>query len=125
MTETSLTTLSDFVQIKDEEVYTTSRIVAEKFGKEHHNVIKAIEELRNETNVGVYSATTVGEETTGRGAFFVPTIVKPDFAIIVDVTYAVDVYGKKELAGDVKSPVTGKSKVKLIKKNNKRIATNL
>ena len=65
-------------------------------------ILKAIEELRNETSVGVYSATTVGEETTGRGAFFVPTIVKPDFAIIVDVTYAVDVYGKKELAGDIK-----------------------
>ena len=45
MTETSLTTLSDFVEIKDEEVYTTSRIVAEKFGKEHKNVIQAIEEL--------------------------------------------------------------------------------
>ena len=25
--------ISDFVQIKDEQVYTTSRIVAEKFGK--------------------------------------------------------------------------------------------
>ena len=37
--------ISDFVQIKDEQVYTTSRIVAEKFGKEHKNVIQAIEEL--------------------------------------------------------------------------------
>ena len=45
MTETSLTTLSDFVQIKDEQVYTTSRIVAEKFGKEHKNVIRDIEEI--------------------------------------------------------------------------------
>ena len=35
--------ISDFVQIKDEQVYTTSRIVAEKFGKEHSNVLKAIE----------------------------------------------------------------------------------
>ena len=43
MTETSLTTLSDFVQIKDEQVYTTSRIVAEKFGKRHDNVIRDIE----------------------------------------------------------------------------------
>ena len=42
---TSITNISDFVEIKDEEVYTTSRIVAEKFGKEHHNVIKAIESL--------------------------------------------------------------------------------
>ena len=37
--------ISDFVQIKDEQVYTTSRIVAEKFGKEHKNVIRDIEEL--------------------------------------------------------------------------------
>ena len=36
--------ISDFVQIKDEQVYTTSRIVAEKFGKEHFHVLEAIEE---------------------------------------------------------------------------------
>ena len=35
--------ISDFVQIKDEQVYTTSRIVAEKFGKRHNNVIRDIE----------------------------------------------------------------------------------
>lgn len=41
----SISNLSDFVQIKDEQVYTTSRIVAEKFGKEHKHVIRDIEEL--------------------------------------------------------------------------------
>lgn len=41
----AVTSMSDFVEIKDEKVYTTSRIVAEKFGKEHKNVIQAIEEL--------------------------------------------------------------------------------
>ena len=41
----AITNISDFVEIKDEEVYTTSRIVAEKFGKEHKNVIQSIEEL--------------------------------------------------------------------------------
>ena len=30
---TSITNISDFVEIKDEQVYTTSRIVSEKFGK--------------------------------------------------------------------------------------------
>ena len=40
---TSIANISDFVQIKDEQVYTTSRIVAEKFGKEHKNVIRDIE----------------------------------------------------------------------------------
>ena len=33
----AVTSMSDFVEIKDEKVYTTSRIVAEKFGKEHKN----------------------------------------------------------------------------------------
>ena len=41
----AVTSMSDFVQIKDEQVYTTSRIVAEKFGKEHKHVIRDIEEL--------------------------------------------------------------------------------
>lgn len=53
MTETSLTTLSDFVQIKDDSVYTTSRIVAEKFEKRHDNVVQAIENiihLKNQVN---------------------------------------------------------------------------
>ena len=35
--------ISDFVQIKDEQVYTTSRIVAEKFGKRHAHIIRDIE----------------------------------------------------------------------------------
>ena len=41
----AVTSMSDFVEIKDEKVYTTSRIVAEKFGKQHFNVIQSIEEL--------------------------------------------------------------------------------
>lgn len=54
MTNTNLTTtttntivsnLSDFVEIKDEEVFTTSRIVAEKFGKQHSDVIKSIKSV--------------------------------------------------------------------------------
>lgn len=41
-TNTIVSNLSDFVEIKDEEVFTTSRIVAEKFGKQHSDVIKSI-----------------------------------------------------------------------------------
>ena len=40
---TSITNISDFVEIKDEEVYTTSRIVAEKFGKRHDHIVRDIE----------------------------------------------------------------------------------
>ncbi len=37
--------------------------------------------------IGVYAASTVGEETTKAGATFVSNLIKPDCAIIVDVTY--------------------------------------
>lgn len=43
--------------------------------------------------IGVYSATTVGEETTRRGAFMAAARVKPTMAIAVDVTYASDYDG--------------------------------
>ena len=43
--------------------------------------------------VGVYAASTVGEETSMRGAYYVSSIVKPTFAIVVDVTYASDYIG--------------------------------
>lgn len=39
----TITNISEFVQIKDEQVYTTSRIVAEKFGKRHDHIIRDIE----------------------------------------------------------------------------------
>ena len=42
------------------------------------------------TTVGTYSATTVGEETTLRGAIWAAKHVKPTLAIVVDVTYATD-----------------------------------
>ena len=46
----AVTSMSDFVQIKDEQVYTTSRIVAEKFGKRHDNVVQAIENIAHLKN---------------------------------------------------------------------------
>ena len=53
--------------------------------------------------VGVYAASTVGEETTGRGATWAANAVRADAAIAVDVTYATDVPGTKpEESGSVK-----------------------
>ena len=43
--------------------------------------------------VGVYAATTVGEETTGRGARWAASQVNANVAIAVDVTYCTDVPG--------------------------------
>ena len=53
--------------------------------------------------IGVYAATTVGEETTMRGAHWAASGVKPNIAIAVDVTYAQDYPGTDPAeSGDVK-----------------------
>jgi len=53
--------------------------------------------------IGVYAATTVGEETTMRGAYWAASKVRPDVAIAVDVTYAQDYPGTDPAeSGDVK-----------------------
>jgi len=41
-------------------------------------------------NVGVYVVSTVNEETNMRGAFYAAANIKPDIAIICDVTFAID-----------------------------------
>lgn len=50
---------------------------------------------------GIYCTATVGEENTGRGAYASGALIKPDAAVIVDVTYATDYKGADE-AGEVK-----------------------
>lgn len=59
--------------------------------------------------IGVYATTTVGEETSMRGAHWASSRIKPDVAIAVDVTYAQDYPGTKpEESGDIhlgKGPV--------------------
>lgn len=53
--------------------------------------------------IGVYAATTVGEETTMRGAHWACSAVEPNLAIAVDVTFATDYPGTEpECTGDVK-----------------------
>lgn len=53
--------------------------------------------------IGVYSATTVGEETSLRGAYWAGSRVKPNVAIAVDVTYAQDYPGADPVeSGEVK-----------------------
>ncbi len=52
--------------------------------------------------IGVYAATTVGEETTGRGAYWAGSNIQPDVAIAVDVTFASDCPGASPDSGTVK-----------------------
>ena len=73
-------------------------------------VLEALKRAKEKgCKAGVYSVTTVGEETSLRGAHWAANRVKPDVAIIVDVTYATDYPGTNpEESGDVslgKGPV--------------------
>lgn len=60
-------------------------------------------------SIGVYAAATTGEETTGSGAYFTASRVRPNIAIAVDVTYTSDYAGiDAGLTGDIsvgKGPV--------------------
>ncbi len=49
---------------------------------------------------GILCTATTGEETTGRGAYFAASRLKPDCCVAVDVTYATDYQGAGE-PGDV------------------------
>lgn len=72
--------------------------------------------------IGVYATTTVGEETSMRGAHWAASRIKPDVAIAVDVTYAQDYPGTKpEESGDVhlgKGPVICNSSMANAKVND-------
>lgn len=65
--------------------------------------------------IGVYAATTVGEETTMRGSYWAGSAIQPNVAIAVDVTFAQDYPGTdpKE-SGDIhlgKGPVICNSSI--------------
>lgn len=66
-------------------------------------------------DIGVYCATTVGEETSMRGAFHASAAIQPSCAIIVDVTYTSDYPGVDgATTGEVsldKGPVLCKSSI--------------
>lgn len=54
-------------------------------------VMEALAEARKKgASIGCYAVTTTGEETTGNGAYFTASRIKPNIAIAVDVTYTSD-----------------------------------
>ena len=67
-------------------------------------VLEALKKAKEKgCKIGAYAATTVGEETTMRGAHWAASRVKPNVAIAVDVTYAQDYPGTDPAeSGDVK-----------------------
>jgi putative aminopeptidase FrvX len=72
--------------------------------------------------VGVYSVSTVNEETNMGGAYFAASQVEPDFALAVDVTFATDYPGvNKNKHGDIRldgGPVLAKGAPIHYKLNN-------
>ena len=86
----------------------TGRAMDDRIGA--YIVMEALAEARKRgATVGCYSVSTTGEETTGNGAYFSASRIKPNIAIAVDVTYTSDNCGISEaLTGDVsvgKGPV--------------------
>ncbi|MBQ1371743.1 MAG: M20/M25/M40 family metallo-hydrolase [Oscillospiraceae bacterium] len=73
-------------------------------------VMEALAEAKKRgARVGCYAVSTTGEETTGNGAYFSASRIKPNLAIAVDVTYTSDNCGISEAeTGDIslgKGPV--------------------
>lgn len=79
----------------------TSRALDDKLGV--FIIMEALKRAKERgCQIGVYSAATVGEETNTSGAYFTAARVKPDLAVIVDVTWVSDYPGMKpETAGKV------------------------
>lgn len=61
----------------------------------------ALKASKEGTENGIYCCASTGEENTGRGAYSSSSIIKPDLAVIVDVTYATDSVGS-DVPGDVR-----------------------
>ena len=82
--------------------YLSARAVDDRGGA--FIVLEALKRAKEKgCKIGVYAATTVGEETTMRGAHWAGSRVKPNVAIAVDVTYAQDYPGTDPAeSGDVK-----------------------
>lgn len=88
--------------------YLSARAVDDRGGA--FIVLEALKRAKEKgCKIGVYAVTTVGEETTMRGAHWASSRIKPDVAIAVDVTYAQDYPGTDPAeSGDVqlgKGPV--------------------
>ena len=90
-------------------------------------VLEAIRQAKEKgCKIGAYGATTVGEETSMRGAFWASQKVKPTCAIAIDVTYTSDYEGVSASAtGEValgKGPVLCHSSI-VNKKMNEILET--
>ncbi|MCI6508952.1 MAG: M20/M25/M40 family metallo-hydrolase [Bacilli bacterium] len=79
--------------------FLAGRALDDKLGA--YIVLETLRKVKEKnTQIGVYASTTVGEETTGRGAKMAATLVNPTCAIAIDVSYATDINYRENLTGD-------------------------
>lgn len=96
---------SDYVEFPNDRL--VARALDDKLGAYIClETMRRVKELK--CSNGVYAATTVGEETTGRGAKVAADLVNPTMSIVVDVTFATDINYRDTPRGDV---VLGKGPV--------------
>lgn len=82
--------------------FITGRALDDKIGA--YIVMEALAEAKKKgANVGCYAVSTTCEETIDNGAYFTASRIKPNIAIVVDVTYTSDNCGVSEaIAGDIR-----------------------
>ena len=79
--------------------FLAGRALDDKLGA--YIILETLRKVKEQdTKLGVYASTTVGEETTGRGAKMAAQVVNPTIAIAVDVSYATDINYLEGLTGD-------------------------
>lgn len=70
----------------------TARALDDRLGV--YIIMEALKRAREKgCKAGVYAASTVGEETTKNGAYWCSMRIKPELAVVVDVTYCSDYEG--------------------------------
>ena len=83
---------------------------------------EVLKKLKNQTKNGVYFASTVGEETTGRGSTFTTSMVNPTLSITLDVGSSSDV---SYYNGSIRDVTLGKGPMFTIASNGSEILCNL
>ena len=83
---------------------------------------EVLKRVKKESKNGVYFASTVGEETTGRGSTFATSMVNPTLAIILDVGSSSDVAYRNNFTRDV---TLGKGPMFTVMSNGSEILCNM
>lgn len=123
--------LTNYTNLQND--FLAGRALDDKLGA--YIVLEVLRKVKDQnTPHGVYASTTVGEETTGRGAKMAATLVNPTCAIAIDVSYATDINYLDSLSGDTslgKGPIVTRGSImnpvihKMLLESAKRLGINV